>query len=173
MRTSNGQFAKGSQHLLKHGKSYSKIYGVWNSMRMRCGNPSTEAYRDYGARGITVCERWLKFENFYADMGDQPQGMSLDRIDNDKGYEPDNCRWASRGIQARNKRGLHLLTVGEETHPLCEWAEISGIRLQTIWFRLRLGWSPEKAVTQPIRKSSRWHGAEHNVRWSEPEREAA
>ena len=86
--------------------SRTRIYGAWKSMVGRCRNPNHSAYKNYGARGITVCDRWLEFEHFYSDMGDRPKGMSIDRLDNNGNYEPDNCRWATRKQQNLNK-GLY------------------------------------------------------------------
>jgi hypothetical protein len=87
----------------KNGKS-SKIYCVWDAMRQRCFNPNTKGFKHYGGKGITVCDRWLVFKNFLADMGEAPAGLSLDRIDNNGNYEPSNCRWATRLVQNQNKR---------------------------------------------------------------------
>jgi hypothetical protein len=81
-------------------------YKIWGSMRQRCENPNAENYPYYGGRGIAVCERWQKFENFLADMGEKPDGLSIDRIDNSKGYEPGNCRWTTSSEQNRNRRPL-------------------------------------------------------------------
>jgi hypothetical protein len=87
-----------------HGMTNSVEYKTWQGMHQRCGNPKDKDYRHYGARGITVCERWGSFQNFYEDMGDKPDGLSIDRIDNDAGYSLDNCRWATPVTQANNKR---------------------------------------------------------------------
>jgi hypothetical protein len=86
----------------KHGKVRSRAYGVWCSMKARCNNPKCPAYQNYGGRGITVCADWATFAQFYRDMGDPPDGHTLERIDNDKGYSPDNCQWVTRTVQGRN-----------------------------------------------------------------------
>jgi hypothetical protein len=88
----------------KHGLSRSRAFQCWKNMKARCLNPQHRQYPDYGGRGITVCERWLIFENFYADMGDPPPGLSLDRINNNGNYERGNCRWATVAEQLANRR---------------------------------------------------------------------
>lgn len=92
-----------------HGrKKQSGTYNSWLGMKQRCFNPDHPSYKNYGGRGISICERWASFDNFLADMGKRPPGMSIDRIDNDKDYGPDNCQWSSRAMQTRNRRVTKL-----------------------------------------------------------------
>lgn len=141
----------------KHGKVGHRVYEVWNSMRDRCLNANHPSFACYGGRGINVCERWHKIENFVADMGDPPDGMSLDRIDNDGNYEPSNCRWATRKQQSRNTRQNVVLVHRGQTLCVTEWAEIIGVPRETIYTRLRRGWSVARALTKPT------HMRDHNA----------
>jgi hypothetical protein len=134
-----------------HGRTGTQAYRTWQNMRNRCGNPRNTFWRYYGGRGITVCEQWrTSFEQFYADMGDPPPGMTLDRINVDGNYEPGNCRWASRKEQLRNTRRNHILTVGGQSFAVSEWAERLSILPSTLYNRLYDGWSVERALTTPI-----------------------
>lgn len=92
---------------ITHNKCYSRIYSIWKNMLSRCNNSNHDAFPDYGGRGIKVCERWLKFENFFADMGDPPEGLTIDRIDVNRNYEFYNCRWATWSEQNFNKRNSY------------------------------------------------------------------
>ena len=133
----------------EHGKAKTPIYNAWLGMRARCYNKNNAAYANYGGRGIFVCERWLSFENFYADMGDPLEGMSIDRIDNDGPYSPDNCRWADRATQSRNRRNAFAITIDGVTKSAVEWSETSGIKGATIRNRIRKGWGAREAVFNP------------------------
>lgn len=118
----------------------------------RCLNPKADNYKHYGGRGITVCDRWLEVENFIADMGERPPGFSLERLDGNKGYSKDNCVWADRKTQARNKRTNVVGTFKGKTATLIEHCEDAGLTYATVYNRLHnLGWSLEKALTTPIR----------------------
>ena len=128
------------------GGIQSRTYVAWRNMRRRCTESRCLRFHRYGGRGIKVCERWLVFENFLADMGEVPLGMSLDRKDNDKDYEPSNCRWATPKQQARKTSRTLWITHAGETRSLAEWAEITGIPRTTITHRLRHGLLAEQAL---------------------------
>jgi hypothetical protein len=125
-------------------------------MKSRCFNPNHTAFRYYGGRGITVCERWRdSYENFLADVGPRPSDKhSLDREDNDGHYEPGNVRWALPKEQARNERSNRHVTIGPETKTLAEWLERFGIARKTFYTRLAQGWSEVEALTTPPLKKN-------------------
>lgn len=129
----------------------SREYKIWASMLTRCHNPNSISFKYYGARGVTVCDQWRNsFESFYAEVGPSPgKEFSLDRIDTLLGYCPGNVRWANRHVQNRNRRSTHLVTFNGETLCVQDWAEKLGIPRLTISDRLRRGWSPDRALTEP------------------------
>lgn len=138
---------------LRHGCTVNRqalpIYESWAGMLTRCTNPRASCYHNYGGRGITVCERWHKFDEFLSDMGpSHREGLTLDRIDTNGNYEPSNCRWATRKEQASNKRTNHKVSFNGETMTLSQWIRRTGIT--SLPYRLRRGWSVERALTQPV-----------------------
>jgi hypothetical protein len=134
-------------HCMKHSAAESSTYTTWRAMRDRCGNPNNKMFSRYGGRGITVCDRWINFENFLADMQVKPAGSTIERIDSEKGYEPGNCRWATRKEQNRNKSGNLFLTIYGKKLCLAAWCEISGVSQSLAHARLaRLGWTEKEAI---------------------------
>ncbi len=128
-------------------------YRVWRGMHNRCYNAKQEAYPSYGGRGIVVDLRWHGkegFFNFIADMGPKPEGASLDRIDNDGPYSPENCRWATKDEQANNKRNNRWITANGKTQTMAQWAKELGCNPSNIIYRIKSGMTPEQAVTTPI-----------------------
>src|SRR5882762_3274341 len=122
----------------------SKTYSAWLSMKTRCYNTKQADYPRYGGRGITVSDEWKNnYSQFLADMGERPEGMTLERIDNSKGYSKDNCKWATRKEQARNLRSNVLITYQTESLTLAEWAERLGCHPGTLQWRVSNGWSAE------------------------------
>lgn len=116
----------------------------------RCQNPKNHAYKDYGGRGIGVSEKWLSFEGFLADMGQPPSELhTLDRINNDKGYCLENCRWATKKEQSRNRKNNRLLRYKGQTKTVAEWAEIAGLTKECLGKRLKRGWGTDEAISTP------------------------
>lgn len=142
---------------LTHGATGSAEYDAWAGINQRCYTPTNNHYNEYGARGITVCERWRQsFENFYTDMGPKPtKEHSLDRINNNGPYSPDNCRWATTRQQNRNTRRNVMLTHNGETLCVAEWAERIGINRYRLYSRLKSGWSVERTLSEPLRPRRR------------------
>jgi hypothetical protein len=150
------QKEKTSKAKFKHGCVGTTEYNAWKNMKKRCYNKNDPRYNTYGERGVIVCERWRDkengFLNFLEDMGKKPSSeLSLERIDNDKNYTPDNCYWATNKTQSRNKTTSRMIKYNGEIHNLEDWGEITGFGKKNIWARLDLGWSIEDALTKLIR----------------------
>ena len=148
-------------HRLRHGHAHegrkTPEYNAWRNMKIRCYDENHDSFEYYGGRGIQVCDRWLDdFAHFLADMGLRPDGCSLDRIDPDGNYEPSNCRWATVGEQARNKRSARVFSYKGRTQCIFEWAEEYGVNYHTLYKRLnRLGMTIDEALEKPIREYRR------------------
>ena len=136
-----------SERHRKHGKSKSLVYKAWAAMKDRCFNPANTHYYAYGGRGISVCDRWRdSFDSFLADMGDRPDGFTIERIDTNGDYEPGNCRWASRKEQQNNRRCNVRLEIDGVTKTISEWSEYSGVHRSVVVSRIRRGWTARDAV---------------------------
>lgn len=136
--------------------THTRIFNIWSSMKQRCFYRKHKSYGDYGGRGITVCHRWLKFENFLADMGEPPPGLTLERKNNDDGYHPGNCRWASQKDQRNNTRSNHRLVIDGVEKTLAQWREHYGIvNYYTLHYRLTQGWPALLALTTPATTNRR------------------
>lgn len=140
------------RHGHKPAGGASPEYIVWNGMRARCNNPRNPNYARYGARGITVCERWQSdFMNFLADMGRRPAPWyTLERRDNDGDYTPDNCVWATKQDQANNRRSSRIIAYGGVMRTAAEWARARGISNSTLHARLKAGWTIGRALNEPL-----------------------
>ena len=149
-------FSEGNN--FKHGDrrnhQKNRLYGIWKGIRERCNTPSHKSYDRYGGRGITLCEEWndytkfreWSFNNGYAD------DLTIDRINVDGDYEPNNCRWVSYKVQANNRRNNHFIEIDGTKHTLAEWSDISGIGYSVIICRLQRGWNERDAVFKPLRR---------------------
>ena len=133
----------------------TRAYQAWANMLQRCTNPKHDKFAHYGGRGIMVCDQWRLFEGFFSDMGACPPKLTLERIDNALGYSPDNCRWASVTDQHKNMRSNRLITIGDKTLCVSEWAEIYPTSKEMIHRRIALGWDLVQAVTAPRQRRSK------------------
>lgn len=147
---------RGYDSITTHGMSKTAEFRTWTAMKERCYSNKCRAYKYYGARGIRVCDRWLtSFTDFYKDMGNRPsENHTLDRINCDGNYAPDNCRWATHKEQANNKRNTAHVEYNGETKTLSEWVELTKLPHKTLCHRYQRGWLPERMLTQPLRVTS-------------------
>jgi hypothetical protein len=156
---------------LTHGMSKTSEYRIWSNMRRRCSNPDCAAWPNYGGRGIKVCERWESFDNFIADMGQRPSlKHTVERINNDGDYCPENCRWATRAEQNLNYSRNHRITFGGETLTLSQWSKRLGMKQHALIARIEHGWTEEMALTIPIRSPRfvTYHGQTRRLyEWAE------
>lgn len=142
----------------KHGKRNTRLYRIYHNMKSRCLNQNSLFYHRYGGRGIEICEDWLNsFQSFYDwsithNYGDN---LTLDRINNDGNYEPNNCRWVNRRIQCVNRSNNHIVTINGMTKSLMEWCDFYNINYRTVQDRLKRGWSEEKALCEPVQTKFR------------------
>lgn len=144
---------KPSQYL--HGLTHHRLHTIWAMMKQRCMNPKHRSYRNYGAKGIIVCDEWVSdFKAFYdwSTKNGYKEGLTLDRIDYNGNYEPNNCRWFTYKQQGNNRRNNRLLTYNGETHTMSQWCDITGLSKATIYGRLKSGWSIERTLTTPNRQ---------------------
>lgn len=138
-----------------HGMSNTRIFRIWINMKARCINEKHEAYKDYGGRGICVCEEWKNsFEAFYdwSIKNGYSDKLTIDRIDVNGNYEPSNCRWITLKEQQNNKRTNHIITYNGESHTIAQWGEKVGINRKILARRINKGWEVERALTTPVRE---------------------
>lgn len=134
-----------------HGKRYTKLYYIWSNMKDRCLNKNCKNYPSYGGRGIKICEEWYNFENFYkwSMNNGYEEGLSIDRIDNDGCYCPENCRWVTMMQQCYNRRSNHYIEYNGKTQTITQWANEYNLTEQILSSRLRKGWDIHRALTEP------------------------
>ena len=145
-------FNEGNNH--KHGGKGTRLYQIWKTMRERCNTPSCNSYKHYGAKGITICKEWDDFNVFreWAINNGYSDKLTIDRIDVYGNYEPSNCRWATYKEQANNTTKNHRVEFNGQNLTLSEWADVTGIKMGTIWNRLKKGWSVSDTLTKAVVK---------------------
>lgn len=173
-RTSCGCAKKSGSQIYKRpprhghfvGNRPTPTYRAWSGMLNRCRNDRSDSWVYYGGRGIKVCDRWLTFENFLADMGEKPKGLSIDRKDNNGDYRPENCRWATDIEQHRNRSDSLLWTFKGETKTLAEWSEVTGINHCTLNSRVKdRGWDVAQSLTTPVQTKAQVAAKANLKRW--------
>ena len=144
---------KRSQSRKTHGETNTRLFKIWNGMVNRCTNKNNQSYKNYGGRGIQICQEWLdKYENFrdWALAHEYSEKLSIDRIDNNGSYSPENCRWVTQKEQANNTRCNHIISFNGESHTVAEWSKIINFPRWTIINRIKYGWSIEKILTTHV-----------------------
>lgn len=136
---------------MSHRSMRTRTYRSWESMKYRATKKTCKVFHRYGARGIGMTQRWKRFENFLADMGECPVNLSLDRINNDKGYSKKNCRWADAKTQAQNRRSAVFYKYNGKMFRPDDLANLANMEKRTLWARLNLGWTVKEAVETPVR----------------------
>lgn len=154
-KSASGRTGKLVQILKSHLMSHTRLHNIWCAMRERCRTKGCSGYKKYGAKGITVCDEWESFESFrdWAYENGYDDTLTIDRINCHGNYEPSNCRWVTQKVQQNNRSNNIHITCNGETHSPKEWAEITGIPLSNIYDRYFKGWSHERIINQPKRKS--------------------
>ena len=156
-----------------HGDSHNRLYRIYRGMLSRCYNTNQEEYKRYWGRGITVCDEWHNYLSFkeWALSHGYSDDLSIDRIDNSKGYSPNNCRWIPKSKQSSNQTTNVNITIDNETHTMSEWCRIFNISKDVVWHRIHNGWEPTKALVTPVnynRKLISFNGKTKTIReWSE------
>lgn len=147
-----------SKRLKTHGKTGTPLFNIWMTMKARCYNPNNEKFKRYGFRGIKICDEWRNsfsaFESWSLTHG-YKEGLSIDRIDNDGDYCPENCRWATRTVQANNTSTNVFITYNGEKKTATEWERILGMNPKTMMRRKEVGWSDKECIETPLRKCIR------------------
>jgi hypothetical protein len=140
-----------------HGQTDTRLYQIHENIKQRCTNPKNDSFKYYGERGIKICEEWLQFETFYewAQINGYEESLTIDRIDNNGDYSPDNCRWVTQKEQVRNTCRNILLTLGDKTQCTMDWSIELNINYETLRARKNNGWSDEKTLTTPVQKYQR------------------
>lgn len=164
-RTSESHWKHGQAGNGKKRRSTPE-YRVWHKMKQRCYDVDSNGYENYGGRGIRVCKRWLDgFQNFFDDMGKRPEGMSIERKDNNGNYEPSNCCWATKKTQSNNRRNNIQIMFNGRTQNLKQWCDEFGVKYKMAHKRIKhYGWTPEKAFTTPISIPGRPKGTKNGYR---------
>ncbi len=147
---------KAATRCYRHGHNKTSILNTYNAMIRRCSSPKDKRWSRYGGRGITVCDRWKdSFINFLEDMGERPEGLTLERIDNDGNYEPSNCKWATKKEQANNKSNIHLVTFNGITQSIRTWCDELNLIYGRVLQRVQAGWAIEDAFFKPSMRPRR------------------